>query len=159
VPEFGRFSFRVYRRILPESALVRSKKVTRYWCDFCNKAGLQSRAMVKHELHCTLNPKRECRVCEILQEGTDLAALVAMLPDPTEFLNANLFSGSDNEYTRFSQAMKDCLPSFRQAANNCPACMMAALRLKKIPVPMVDGFDFKLEMQAILDDNRVELAY
>jgi len=33
-----------------------------YYCEFCRKHGL--RMISTHEKHCTLNPKRECRVCE-----------------------------------------------------------------------------------------------
>ena len=38
------------------------KKV--YYCDFCKKKGLSASSISKHEKHCTLNPKRECRLCK-----------------------------------------------------------------------------------------------
>ena len=39
----------------------KTKKV--YYCDFCKKHGLSSYWIQKHEKHCTLNPNRECRMC------------------------------------------------------------------------------------------------
>ena len=35
---------------------------------------------------------------------------------------------------------------------DCPACMMAALRLRKVPVPMMEDFSFKREMVKIFAD-------
>jgi hypothetical protein len=43
-------------------------------------------------------------------------------------------------------------PSFKRAAGDCPACMMAALRLRKVPVPMMEDFSFKREMVQIFAD-------
>jgi len=133
---------------------MKIKKVNRYWCDHCNKAGLQSRAMVTHEKHCTMNPARECRVCKLLADGRDydfeqktLAELLALLPDATAY-NAN--EGWDH-HQKLSDALTACFPEFRKAAGDCPACMMAALRQAKIPVPMAEGFDFKAEMKSIFD--------
>lgn len=36
-----------------------------YYCDFCKKSNRSASAMSKHEKHCTLNPKRECRLCRM----------------------------------------------------------------------------------------------
>lgn len=143
---------------------MRTKKVNRYWCDFCNKAGLQAGAMRKHELHCTLNPDRKCRVCDLFDDrAAPLADLIAMLPDPAPYHAEIIAMGmQDSEHSKLTSAMKDVLPAFRAAANNCPACMMAALRLKKIPVPMVEDFDFKKEMESIfadLNQQRYEEGY
>jgi len=142
---------------------MKTKLVKRHWCDFCNRAGLQARAMAKHEAHCTLNPARACRVCVLLGDGlTDdgmeqkkpLADLIAMLPDPTEFLSDLCWEcGPNSPHARLGKALEEFMPAFRLAAGNCPACMMAALRIKKIPVPMADGFDFKSEMSSIFSDR------
>lgn len=135
---------------------MRTKKVNRYWCDYCNKAGLQAGAMRKHELHCTLNPNRKCRVCDLLENcRTPLADLMAMLPDTTAYHAPEyLINGGieETEHYKLTEAMKAILPAFREASGNCPACMLAAMRLKKVPVPMVEGFDFKAEMKSIFDD-------
>ncbi len=37
---------------------MKTKKVSRYYCDFCNKGKLSKPWMVKHERHCYKNPDR-----------------------------------------------------------------------------------------------------
>lgn len=153
---------------------MRMKLVKRYWCDHCNKAGLSSRSMITHEKHCTLNPNRSCRVCNLLNgigHGHYISELLDMLPDPTAYLAqgfyyCNCFPAYDgeqyrddctNEYAKLERALKEVMPKLREAVADCPACIMAALRQKKIPVPMVEGFDFKNEMQAVfnqVNENR-----
>lgn len=41
------------------------------------------------------------------------------------------------------------IPKLRELTNNCPACIMAALRQANIPVPMAKGFNFSEEMKVI----------
>jgi len=136
---------------------MRMKTVTRYNCDFCNKRGFSASHMTKHERHCTLNPNRDCRVCALLENGWDadferktLPELIAMLPDPGQMLAVDCCD-TNNEYRKMTEALEAVLPAFRDATGGCPACMMAALRQAKIPVPMMEGFDFKQEMQNIMD--------
>lgn len=137
---------------------MRTKKVNRYWCDFCNKAGLQAGAMRKHEKHCTLNPARTCRVClmigddmtdEEVEAKVPLADLISMLPNSAPYHAESFGNGLDDQHTALTAALVAILPAFRLAAGGCPACMMAALRLAKIPVPMVEGFSFTEEMKEI----------
>jgi hypothetical protein len=155
---------------------MRVKKVNRYWCDFCNKAGLSAGAMAKHEKHCTMNPDRSCRVCTLINGGyavgkERMAELVALLPDSTAY-NApsqgaqcskvcdspfdceclDRFEAGEDEHTKLTRAVAAALPKLREETENCPACILAALRQAKIPVPMVDDFDFKAEMRVVLDD-------
>ena len=112
----------------------------------------QAHAMARHEKHCTLNPQRECRVCKLLEDSQDfgftpapLAQLVAMLPKyPYVF-------SSDGEEGVFFVELANAITDVRAASGNCPACIMAALRQAKIPVPMVENFDFTAEMKTIMD--------
>ena len=146
---------------------MRTKKVNRYWCDFCNKAGLSARHMRSHEMHCTLNPERECRVCKLVHESRDtdfvkksVAELCAILPDPTEYLHT--FGESElvnSSHKKLCNELALMLPVLKEAAGNCPACMMAALRQKKIPVPMVEGFCFKEEMEKIFSSKNDNANY
>lgn len=128
---------------------MRTKKVNRYWCDFCNKAGLSASAMRKHEAHCTLNPKRECRVCKFTDgPAGSLQDAIAALPDPAILT----FSCADTDYANgFVPQLDAALPELRRITGNCPACMMAALRQKKIPVPMLADFSYSAEMKEIWD--------
>jgi hypothetical protein len=147
---------------------MRTKKVNRYWCDFCNKAGLQAGAMRKHEKHCTLNADRKCRVCRLIEDGMDsdefeakrpLADLIAMLPDSTPYHAESFGRELEDAHSALTAALVAILPSFRLAAGGCPACMLAALRLRKIPVPMMEGFSFTEEMKEIwtgINDSRAD---
>lgn len=138
---------------------MKSTKVTRYNCDFCNKRGFSAPHMAKHEKHCTLNPNRECRMCNLLANVFDadferktLAELIAMLPDSGPY-NAVRDLDINRELTA---AVIEAIPALRNAAGNCPACMMAALRLAHIPVPMAENFDFRKEMDSLMSDIRAE---
>ena len=63
----------------------------------------------------------------------------------------------------FEQELKAAIPKLREAAGECPACMMAALRQKKIPVPMAEDFSFTEMMKEIWadinDSNRIDYAH
>jgi hypothetical protein len=82
-----------------------------------------------------------------------VSALVALLPDSTDFWKEQKDRENMWDYCPAEDALKEAaigaLPALRQAAGDCPACIMAALRQAKIPVPMVDGFSFKKEMEEI----------
>ena len=134
---------------------MRTKKVNRYWCDYCNKAGLQAGAMRSHENHCTLNPNRECRVCALLADGQDLDFQKKSLPELMSLLPEYVECNSENtwEEGKLAQASIElAVGELRNATGDCPACMMAALRQKGIPVPSIEGFNFTREMKQIFSD-------
>ena len=45
---------------------MKERQKTVYYCDFCKKHKFTKPSMIRHELSCTLNPDRVCRVrgCE-----------------------------------------------------------------------------------------------
>jgi len=137
-----------------------TKKRNKYYCEFCKKAGGAAWAIIKHEERCTLNPNRHCGCCDILEAPQpDLAGLISMLPNPKEY------EDTDAEFDAFfyrglEEAVDAILPKLREACNNCPACIMAALRQNGIPVPVAKNFDFKGELQSILNDyNASKMGY
>jgi hypothetical protein len=140
---------------------VRTKKVNRYSCDFCGKAGLSASHMKHHEEHCTKNPGRKCGICKMLdQEPTPIADLLAILPDPSKFNRTDPFYDAPNEVMD-DEAMRAALapifPKLREMTGGCPACIMAALRQKGIPVPVAgDLFDYQKERAAIWSDRNAE---
>lgn len=132
----------------------------RYYCDFCKKAGGSGVAMLRHESSCTLNPGRECRLCVITNGGcvSTMDELMAPLPDPTEWHAA----WTQELHAELQEKTQAAMPALRELTQNCPACIMAALRCKKIPVPMVDSFNFKDEMKEALNtanQNRRDDGY
>ena len=123
---------------------MKTKKVYRYYCDYCKKSGCSKRHLQHHEERCTLNPHRICGYCKLLdQEQPEIDDLLAILPSPEKH------SGYGNA---LYAAIEDALPKLREAAGGCPACILAALRQKGIPVPMATNFDFKKECQEIWDE-------
>jgi hypothetical protein len=128
--------------------------------------------MLRHESACTLNPNRRCNVCNMLV-GTDrdlpgkqwdVALLVGMLPkaeDLFEFSPAGNEAGHGYFPPRASPIINECLPALREACNNCPACILAAIRQAKIPVPCATDFSFTDEMKAVwqIVNERAESIY
>lgn len=80
---------------------MRKKRVWRYYCDYCNKG--QCRPLTTHEEHCTKNPNRRCRMCHWAKLKT-----VPMV----ELINA----------------ANAGIEKLREAAQGCPACMLAGIR-------------------------------
>ena len=90
---------------------MRTAMRPRYYCDHCNKGNGSPSAMRKHERGCTANPQRICGMCSMLaREGGDM-------PAPPR-----------DELVRIMDA--DGFEAMCQAANNCPACILSALRTK-----------------------------
>lgn len=107
---------------------MRSRVVTRYYCDFCKKAGLSSFHMRNHEARCTANTARVCRMHKHCKQP--------QVP-VSEMIMAATVGGID---------------ALRKSAGGCPACILAALRQGELsrhergPAQIV--FDFKAEMAA-----------
>lgn len=127
----------------------------RYYCDFCTKAGQSGYHMKNHERSCTLNPSRVCKMCGLIEggNGADLQAMMSLLPDPALFMHMVKFC---SEPVLNDDAIKlliaAALPAMRELCGNCPVCILAALRQKKIPVPLAEGFDYKEEMKSHFQD-------
>ncbi len=134
---------------------MKTKRVNRYYCDFCKKSGCSAGHMKKHESRCTLNPNRECGVCRLgnqWRRPVPMTELLAILPDVVAF------NGDPTciDEIATGKAVAAVLPKLRAATANCPACIFAALRQKGIPPSIVPGFDFQQEMNDLLRTQRNE---
>ena len=92
-------------------------------------------------------------MCTMLGETQPpLEALVAMLPSPKGQETYN----EEFDYHYFPEAFtaqcNEALKSLRNAANDCPACILAAIRLSGIPVPVVSDFDWTKQMEGVFDE-------
>ena len=123
----------------------------RYYCDYCKKSGASGSHMSQHEKRCTLNPKRECRVCKhVADDAAPLAELIVI----ADKIAVDRISDEDG------------LKMLSKAAGGCPACMLSAIRqstkikeLRDIDTCFinVDGngsgclysFDYKAEMKKV----------
>lgn len=82
---------------------MRSALRWRHYCDYCKKSTGTKPSMIKHEAGCTANPNRVCGMCDVIGE--------VQVP--------------------IAELMQAYVAGFKElanAANNCPACMLAAQR-------------------------------
>lgn len=123
---------------------MKTKRVNRYYCDYCKKSGCNRWHIEQHEKHCTANPNRICRMCDELEVNQrPIAQLTALLPD---------IPPGEIDWEEIDVMMADALQKLRDAANGCPACMLAAIRQKGIAE--IAGFDYKRESQEIWQECR-----
>ena len=138
---------------------MKVKKVNRYYCEFCKKAGCSGGHIRKHEERCTANPNRVCGICAMLGlEQKPIADLIALLPKMPEGYTAYTAMEEAREYREsgaketayyLAPEIAKALPALRELTGNCPACILAAFRQAKIFVSWVEGFDFKSECEAV----------
>ncbi len=123
---------------------MKKKKVWRYYCDFCGKAGCSGGHLKHHEERCTLNPDRTCGMCKLAGElQPNLKTAMDILPDPKEYAKEDEYGFIS--YDGLEEPVDKILQELRDFVGNCPTCIMAALRQKGIPVPIAKNFKFKSE--------------
>lgn len=131
---------------------MRAYKTTRYKCDYCEKRGGQKPAMARHEGHCTMNPARSCGMCEIIDEGGSipLAELIEIMDKRWALLVFDEY----HFMTNHDEVTNGLLDELRNKTNNCPACILAAIRQglgdDKTPWFFDSRFDFKKEGNEIM---------
>ena len=132
---------------------MRTKKVNRYYCDFCKKSGCSGGHIKRHEKRCTMNPARECGMCKMLgQEPPDLQSLIALLPTVETQRRKDYSDDGRNSYDYFICIDEASQKALREASGACPACMMAAIRQRGLPVGTADKFNFSQECRSIWSD-------
>ena len=99
----------------------------RYYCDYCNKGNGSPSAMRRHERGCTLNPHRTCGMCKMLADVGESK------PAPPR-----------DELVRIMDTQG--FASMCAAANDCPACILAAIR--QAGLSGIISFDFKGELKS-----------
>ena len=122
---------------------MRKEKKWVYYCEFCKKSGRSGGHIAKHEKRCTMNPNRHCGMCAMDDdiEQVPMPGLLAVLPDVTDCWTENRYGRS----FMVPDSFKEAFSNLREKVENCPACLLAALRQKGIPVGAVEGFNFKQE--------------
>jgi|SRR6185437_10022575 len=121
---------------------MKQKKVWRYYCEFCRKAGCAKGTIAKHERHCCANPNRVCRMCVLVTGEEGLQRPIAEL----------------------TTALYDVgLERVKELAHNCPACILAAiiqLRKRDNASPHDEEywfeFDFKTAVREMWEQLNLE---
>lgn len=103
--------------------------------------------MARHELHCTMNPKRECRMCEKMGEKQeDLSVLIPFMPNREEFKHTREeFHLTLVSFDGLDEAIKESIKKVRDYTD-CPVCIFSALRQTGLAGLSSDVFDFKKEL-------------
>ncbi len=117
---------------------MKRKKVWRYYCDFCKKSNCSAASISHHEKRCTLNPDRHCGMCAIVDlPQKPMPELIELLKD-IRILEDKEYDGLVGVSINYilHGDMDAALERLRDETENCPACILAALRQKGIPVPM-----------------------
>jgi len=140
------------------------KRVWRYYCEHCKKSGGSAYHLREHEKHCTGNPERECRVCQMDRADVDrgegeqrpMAELLAVLPEPKALWwdpGSKLYRNYGQYEKWKAEQLADAMERLRELTQNCPACIFAALRQKGFHTSEA-GFDYKAEMDEIWKEIR-----
>jgi len=110
--------------------MMKSKTVTVHYCDHCGKRRFFKSLMIKHEEHCTANPKRKCKMCEI--NGTS----------PKPISGARKILLKYNPHENVNEGQMFTISSLKNYHDGCPACMLSSLRLVEHNLPY-SVFNFK----------------
>lgn len=111
---------------------MRKVKRWRYYCDFCKKSGGSAYHIANHERGCTANPNRECGMCGI-SGGVQRPI--------KELLAAIGWDGAES------------LKRLRKLTENCPACILAAIRQSGIDEPDQDPEGGLISHEGYIDFN------
>lgn len=136
---------------------MKIRKVNKYYCEFCKKTNCSRSSISKHEKRCTNNPNRECGMCKTLGNSQPkLEDLIFYLKNNIKENKSKFYYPKDEVDLFYGFDIN--LDEFRTKAGNCPACMLAAIRQAKIPVPATN-FDFKKECESFwteINDTKLE---
>jgi len=120
---------------------MKQKRVWRYYCDFCGKSGCNKASIKKHEMHCTMNPNRICRMCELMeweqQPIEKLKKSIVKIKDEKQVDDGFITGIIPAEYN---------IEKLKDISNGCPACIMSALRQSGINLAWV-GFDYQKSVE------------
>lgn len=113
------------------------KKV--YYCEFCNKHSL-NKSLRLHELHCTLNPNRLCRLCGQKKISEIIEKIKVKYKKPDEFYDG----GNGKRYLQIQELTKKEGGEIYDEVDNCPNCMLTILRILDVHCP---EFNYKKELE------------
>jgi hypothetical protein len=118
---------------------MRIERKLRYFCDYCGKSYGNKYWAEKHEKGCTCNPERKCGLCYTAgMKQRPMCELVIIAEQSPTALKEHVL-----DYERNID-----LQELRDFSGNCPACILAALRMSG----MDNNFHFKDELAEFWSD-------
>ena len=132
---------------------MKKKTCTQYKCDFCGKMKYSKYLMNIHEVYCTLNPNRECRLCILISgKSSNLSELLKNFPDP----KIEYCDGS--EAIENIEEINDGIDKIAKITENCPACILSVLSQKGIH-PKDTKFNYQQEIRIFWNDYNYSRDY
>jgi len=122
---------------------MKTKKVNRYYCDYCGKSGGSSYHMKRHEKSCTLNPDRVCRMCQLIGKSEQLPMTELLQKINTSYMK---LKKTQEDITKEDHQF---IAKLREITSGCPACMLAVIRQLNV---FVYNFNYKSEVHQIFKD-------
>lgn len=109
-----------------------------FYCEFCKRHRLSSRAIEDHEPRCIYNPNRECRWQSYLLRKNHGKT-------PTHVLAEEI-----------RRRTWDWIDWLRERTDGCPTCMLAAAVQSGLSyeVRSEEGFDYREELERFRDEER-----
>ena len=132
---------------------MKTKKVTRYYCDHCGKGGFRKPDMLNHESTCNMNPHRACYLCELPANKVDFENIATQMRERTDVYFESDEPQDDGSMITTS---KDAIAWLSNQVHGCPACILSALRQGKIYA--FDAFNYKdCKVEYYQEKSRPEL--
>lgn len=134
---------------------MRRKKVWRFYCEHCKKSGCSGGHISRHERGCTRNADRACGVCRVFElQSKPLPELIAFCK--TKAAAGDSIDGNPDDSSLWLDEVD--VKALRELADQCPACMLAALRQSDTYAGS-QHYGFKEEMKSLWNEkNQAETA-
>lgn len=127
---------------------MRKVKRWKYYCEYCGKSGGHAGHMRNHESSCTANPFRHCNLCDIVQQSNPkMADMIRLIKKTARIKKDKDDWGLSITLENESEVME----AIRDIADNCPMCIMSALRQHGHPY-LFESWDMKAEMKSFWND-------
>jgi hypothetical protein len=146
---------------------MKTVKKNVYYCDFCGKRKLSASHMKIHEKHCTANPNRICRLCEV---GVNVGEIVTELKKRFELKEVTRYhddyiGGQVTELKAVWIGEPITMNEVCNLADDCPNCKLAIIRqtgLSRYYFNDENGnnqfsFNYKAESKDAIHDKNREL--
>jgi hypothetical protein len=128
------------------------KKVNRYYCEFCKKSTGTKYSMGIHELHCTMNLNRVCRMCKRLGKiQVAMPKLLAFFPENAMMFPVWINGHFSPETEVYSKLVLRAISEIKKTAESCPICLFSALRQSGIDPIFWGNFDYQAELTMTLN--------
>ena len=96
-------------------------------------------------------------MCKIVEsEQFEVVELIAALPNPKDYGEVGT-TGKGTVYVGLDEAINSAILVLREKSNNCPMCILAALRQSGIiPAISIHAFDYKAEVERFWKEKNEE---